>query len=101
MNKDIIEGKWNEVKGQVKAKWGKLTDSDIVQINGKKEILVGKLQAHYGYAKDRAEEELKIFVKAFEHSPSANVSGSQKDLARAGKAPAAANSRDNFKNTSR
>lgn len=61
MNKEILQGKWNEYKGKIKEQWGKLTDDDIAQINGKKEELLGKLQARYGYAKDRAEKELKNF----------------------------------------
>jgi uncharacterized protein YjbJ (UPF0337 family) len=61
MNKEILQGKWNEYKGKIKEKWGKLTDDDIAQINGKKEELLGKLQTRYGYAKDKAEKELKNF----------------------------------------
>jgi uncharacterized protein YjbJ (UPF0337 family) len=64
MNKDTIEGKWHEVKGQVKTKWGKLTDDDLTQINGKREELAGRLQKHYGYAKDKAEEEIASFEKS-------------------------------------
>ncbi len=59
MNKDQFEGQWKSIKGKVKEKWGKLTDNDITQINGKREQLVGQLQKKYGYAKDKAEEELK------------------------------------------
>jgi len=61
MNKDIFEGKWTEVKGKVKENWGKLTDDDLTEINGKREVLLGKLQSHYGYAKDQAEKELEKF----------------------------------------
>lgn len=59
VNKDQFEGKWKEFKGFVKNQWGKLTDDDITEINGKREELLGRLQSHYGYAKDKAEEELK------------------------------------------
>lgn len=61
MNKDTFEGKWHELKGKVKEKWGKLTDDDLTKINGKREALLGKLQTHYGYAKDKAEKELSDF----------------------------------------
>lgn len=64
MNKDLFEGKWHEFKGELKAKWGKLTDDDLAHINGKKEALLGKLQSTYGYAKDKAESELHDFEKA-------------------------------------
>lgn len=64
MNKDTIEGKWHEIKGKVKAKWGKLTDDDLTQINGKREQLLGTIQKRYGYAKDKAVQELKEFEKS-------------------------------------
>jgi len=64
MNKDLFEGKWHEMKGKIKEKWGKLTDDDLTTINGKKEALLGKLQTRYGYAKDKAEKELTDFEKS-------------------------------------
>lgn len=65
MNKDLFQGKWHEMKGKVKEKWGKLTDNDLTEINGKTENLLGKLQTHYGYAKDRAEKEINDFEKSY------------------------------------
>ena len=62
MNEDILKGKWNEMKGEVKKKWGKLTDNDLMVISGEKEKLVGILQIKYGYAKDNAEKEYKEFI---------------------------------------
>lgn len=61
MNKDQIAGEWKSIKGKIKEKWGKLTDDEITQINGKREQLVGKLQSKYGYAKEKAEQEIKDF----------------------------------------
>jgi uncharacterized protein YjbJ (UPF0337 family) len=62
VNEDILKGKWNEVKGEVKKRWGKLTDNELMVISGKKEKLVGALQTKYGYSKDKAEEEYKSFI---------------------------------------
>jgi uncharacterized protein YjbJ (UPF0337 family) len=61
MNWDTIKGKWNEMKGKIREKWGKLTDDDLDRIGGKKDQLVGQLQQKYGYAKERAEEEIDRF----------------------------------------
>lgn len=63
MNWDTIEGKWKQLKGQIKEKWGKLTDDDMDVIGGKKDQLVGKIQERYGYAKDQAEEEVDTFAQ--------------------------------------
>jgi len=62
MNTDILQGKWRELKGRVKEQWGKLTDDDLDVIEGQSERLVGLLQLHYGYAKDKAEQEYKRFM---------------------------------------
>ncbi len=60
---DMLQGKWHQAKGQVKQKWGQLTDDDIAQIEGRYEKLAGKLQEKYGYSKERAEEEARTFFK--------------------------------------
>lgn len=57
MNKDIFEGKWTEMRGQVKEWWGKLTDDDLDRVEGKSEQLVGLLQQKYGYTKEKAQKE--------------------------------------------
>lgn len=57
MNWDIIRGKWNQLKGNVRVQWGKLTDDDIEEVAGHKDKLVGKLQEHYGWSKEHAEQE--------------------------------------------
>jgi uncharacterized protein YjbJ (UPF0337 family) len=59
MNEDILKGKWLEIKGRVKEKWGKLTDNDLREIEGKGEKLLGLLQKKYGYIRDKAELEYK------------------------------------------
>ena len=59
MNDDILNGKWAQVKGSVKTWWGKLTDDDVEQIDGKFDKLVGKIQEHYGHSREQAEKECK------------------------------------------
>jgi uncharacterized protein YjbJ (UPF0337 family) len=63
VNHDIIAGNWTQMKGKVRAKWGKLTDDDMTLIAGKKDMLVGKLQERYGHAKDRAEKDVDDFYE--------------------------------------
>jgi len=55
MNWDLVAGKWKQMKGSVKERWGKLTDDDIDVINGQQEQLVGKIQERYGIARDAAQ----------------------------------------------
>lgn len=67
MNKDIFEGKWDELKGKVKQQWGWLTDNDLKQIEGSHQELFGKLQQHYGYSRDEAERAVKKFREDILH----------------------------------
>ncbi len=63
MNKDILKGRWNELKGKVKQHWGELTDDEIMTIEGRTEKLSGLLQKHYGYNQDKANKAIDEFVK--------------------------------------
>jgi len=69
MIEDILKGKWNEIKGEAKQKWGKLTDDDLAIVDGNKDKLVGLLQQKYGYAKDRAEREYADFIERHRGEP--------------------------------
>ena len=62
MNEDILKGKWHEIKGDVKKTWGKLTDDDMMVINGESEKLLGILQTKYGYQKEEAQKEFDRFI---------------------------------------
>jgi uncharacterized protein YjbJ (UPF0337 family) len=66
MNKDILEGKWKQLRGQVKETWGDLTDDELDQIAGRYDQLVGKLQEIYGYSRQEAEAEVDDFLDEVE-----------------------------------
>lgn len=58
MNGDVFAGKWKQMRGEGKEWWGQLTDDDLEQVDGKCDKLVGLLQERYGYAREKAEEEI-------------------------------------------
>lgn len=62
MNWDRIEGNWKQFTGNVKSQWGKLTDDDIAEIKGNREILEGKLQERYGLAKDEVKRQVDAWA---------------------------------------
>ncbi|MBS3955254.1 MAG: CsbD family protein [Methylomicrobium sp.] len=66
MNKDIVEGKWKQIRGEAKVWWGKLTDDDLDRAAGKFEILAGILQEKYGYTREAAAEEIEKRMTEFE-----------------------------------
>jgi uncharacterized protein YjbJ (UPF0337 family) len=61
--RDILLGKWHELKGQVRQQWGKLTDDDLTRLSGKTEELAGVLQQRYGYGKAQAEIEINNWLR--------------------------------------
>ncbi len=55
---DQIAGKWKQFTGDVRRRWGDLTDDEILEINGNREVLVGKVQERYGIARQEAERQV-------------------------------------------
>ncbi|HEY4361390.1 MAG TPA: CsbD family protein [Bryobacteraceae bacterium] len=66
MNWDQIEGKWMQVKGDVKQKWGNLTDDDLDFIAGQRDELLGKLQERYGIAREEAKRQAQEWLKTLD-----------------------------------
>jgi len=65
MNKNQLKGEWKQLRGKVHEQWGKLTNDDLDVIAGKRDQLVGRLQARYGRGQEAIEKE----VTAFENRP--------------------------------
>ena len=63
MNSDQLQGKWRELKGAVKERWGKLTDDDLDVISGQQEQLIGRIQNRYGVAKEAAQKQVEEWMK--------------------------------------
>ena len=53
-----MKGSWQQTKGTVKEQWGKLTDDDLMQVQGRREVLVGKIQTRYGISHEQAEAQV-------------------------------------------
>jgi uncharacterized protein YjbJ (UPF0337 family) len=53
-----FKGSWNQTKGAVKEQWGKLTDDDLLEIEGRRDQLIGRIQARYGITRDEAEAQV-------------------------------------------
>jgi uncharacterized protein YjbJ (UPF0337 family) len=64
MNSDQMEGKWKQMKGALKTRWGKLTDDDLTAIEGQKDQLVGKIQERYGIAREDAQKQVDEWNRA-------------------------------------
>jgi uncharacterized protein YjbJ (UPF0337 family) len=77
MNTDVFKGKWHQLRGTVKSQWGKLTDDDLDRIGGDTEALIGRVQERYGYARERAMQEVDAF---FDRQVQSRPSGEARSL---------------------
>ena len=66
MSSDIMQGQWNQLKGKIKQQWGRLTDDDLAEINGDRDLLIGKLQELYGRSREDAEKDLERWAAVYE-----------------------------------
>ncbi|MGX0877070.1 uncharacterized protein YjbJ (UPF0337 family) [Roseovarius sp. MBR-154] len=58
MNWEQVQGKWNQLKGNARVEWARLSDEDLERVKGEREKLVGLIQEKYGRSKEEAEEEI-------------------------------------------
>ncbi len=66
MNKDIFEGKFKEISGEIKKKWGELTDDEIRKSKGNAESLAGIIQHKFGLEKDEVTRNVSEFMRDME-----------------------------------
>ncbi|MBS1712812.1 MAG: CsbD family protein [Armatimonadetes bacterium] len=64
MNWNIIEGKWKEMAGSVRQKWGELTDDEIQQTAGQRDKFEGLLQQKYGMTQEAAAKQIDEWAGA-------------------------------------
>lgn len=68
MNWESVEGNWKEFRGRVREQWGRLTNDEVDVIGGRRDRLVGKLQEHYGIAREEAERQVREWIDMLEVS---------------------------------
>ena len=61
MNWDTVKGSWTQLRGRVRMHWGKLTDDQLDVIEGRRELLLGKLQEAYGVTEEEADRQVKAW----------------------------------------
>ena len=65
MNEDTLKGQWTQLKGELRKQWGRLTDDDIDQIKGERDILLGKLQEYYGKNREQNERDVERWLEGY------------------------------------
>lgn len=56
MNESQLKGKWNQLKGEVQRRWGKLTEDDLTEVQGDYNKLVGKVQERHGDNQEKVKD---------------------------------------------
>ena len=72
MNQDQLAGNWEQMKGHLTQKWGKLTGDDFAAAKGDLKVLAGKLQERYGLVKEEAEKQLHDHINQYKATPKTN-----------------------------
>ena len=58
---DEIKGKWKQQVGAAKIAWGKLSEDELLQVEGREQKLAGLVQERYAVTRDEAEKQVKDF----------------------------------------
>lgn len=64
MNANQLAGKWKQLKGAARAKWGKLTSDDWDMVAGNRDAFIGKLQERYGIAQEEAQRRAEEWMQS-------------------------------------
>jgi uncharacterized protein YjbJ (UPF0337 family) len=73
---------WSHIRQQAKGWWDRLTDADLELVTGQKDKLVRALENRYGYARERAEQEVNRRLEEFYQTQEAAPSGGLGEVAR-------------------
>jgi uncharacterized protein YjbJ (UPF0337 family) len=58
MNNDTVKGQFDQFIGEAKRQWGKLTDDDVMRVEGDVQKLKGAIQERYGVTREDAEKQI-------------------------------------------
>lgn len=59
MNQEQWKGRFHQIKGEVKRRWGKLTDDDVTEAEGSMEKLIGRIRERSGDSQESIREWFK------------------------------------------
>jgi uncharacterized protein YjbJ (UPF0337 family) len=60
---DELKGKWKQHVGAAKIAWGKLTEDELLVVDGRRDKLAGAIQERYAISRDEADRQVKEFFE--------------------------------------
>ncbi|HET7202356.1 MAG TPA: CsbD family protein [Steroidobacteraceae bacterium] len=64
MNWEALKGSWTQLRGRIRMQWGRLTDDQLDVIEGRRDLLLGKLQETYGVTEEEADAQVTAWENA-------------------------------------
>ena len=64
-SQEMLEGRWNQVRGHLQERWGDITDNELDQVAGQREQLIGLLQQKYDLEREDAVKQLDEFATTY------------------------------------
>jgi len=73
MNKDVLQGKWKEIKGDLRKAWGNITDDEFEKTKGDATSIAGIVQQRYGMAKEEASRKVSSIFEKYADAAKKNL----------------------------
>ena len=68
MNRNQVEGRWDQLKGKIKTKWAEMTDDEIGMAEGRRDEFIGKVKAKYGDTEENIRRQFDDWDREFDDS---------------------------------
>lgn len=62
MNNQISEGKWKEIKGEIRKNWGEISLDELEKTRGNLDKIAGKIQKKYGESIDEVRKKINSLL---------------------------------------
>jgi uncharacterized protein YjbJ (UPF0337 family) len=62
---DAVKAQWQQQIGAAKVAWGKLTEDELLKLEGHEQKLAGLIQERYVVTRDEADKQVKAFFEKF------------------------------------
>ena len=62
MSWDHMRGNWAQMRSSLRHRWGRLSEDDLDQIAGDREVFVGKVQERYSIPREEALQRIEEWI---------------------------------------
>lgn len=69
LNKDVIQGKWKEIKGELQKAWGNISNDEWEKTKGDSKAIAGLIQQKYGKSKSDVSKSVSDIFRRYVTEP--------------------------------